>query len=130
MPGPDGVSVVITDSQGTDHTINFSRADIITEHTIVDISVVAEDFGGGDQIAGEQQVRAAIKLLGDALDVGEDIIILRFKCVPLDVAGVQDVTDIFIEDVEPPTNQANIPITLRELATFATANIDINVVFV
>lgn len=128
--GPDGVSVVITDSQGTDHTINFSRADIITEHTIVDISVVAADFGGGDQVAGEQQVRTAIKALGDTLDVGEDIIILRFKCVPLEIAGVQDVTDIFIEDVEPPTNQANIVISQRELATFITTNIDINVVFV
>ena len=130
VAGPDGVTVVIVDSQGTNHTINFSRADVITEHAIVDISVVAADFGGNDQVAGEAQVRAAIKALGDALNVGEDVIILRFKCAPLTIAGVQDVTDIFIEDVDPPTNQANIVITQRELATFATADIDINVVFV
>ena len=128
--GPDGVSVVVTDSQGTDHTINFSRADTIEEHIIVDISVVAATFGDGDQIAGELQVRNALKALGDALDIGEDITILRFKCSPLGVAGVQDVTDIFIEDVDPPTTQVNIAITQRELATFITANIDINVVFV
>ena len=128
--GVNGVAVVVTDSQGTNHTINFSRADTITEHTIVDISVVAADFGGGDQVAGEKQVRDAIKALGDTLDVGEDVIILRFKCAPLAIAGVNDVTDIFIENTDPPTNQANISISQRELGTFSTSDIDINVVFV
>lgn len=130
VAGPNGVTVVIVDSQGTNHTINFSRADVITEHTIIDVSVVAAEFGGGDQVAGEAQIRDAIKALGDTLDVGEDVIILRFKCVPFTIAGVVDVTDIFIEDVDPPTDQINIVITQRELATFITANIDINVVFV
>ena len=130
VPGPSGVSVIITDSQGTDHTINFSRAEDITMHVEVDINVIATEFGGGNQVNGEQEVREAIKALGDLQNIGQDIIILRYKCVPLDIAGVDDVTDIYIEDTDPPLNQANISFTARQLPKFSTANIDINVNFV
>ena len=128
--GPDGVTESIIDSQGVSHDINFSRADEVTMHVIVDINVVAVDFGGGSQVAGEQQVREAIKALGDLQEIGQSITILRYKCAPLAVTGVDDVTDIFIEDIDPPTNQANIPLLPRELATFSTADIDINVTFI
>lgn len=130
VAGPSGVSVVVTDSQGTDHTINFSRAEDITMHVEVDISVIATEFGGGSQVNGEQEVREAIKALGDLQNIGQDITILRYKCVPLEITGVDDVADIFVEDVDPPLNQANIAFTARQLPKFSTANIDINVTFV
>ncbi len=130
VSGTSGVEVVITDSQGVNHTIRFSRPDEIQMYVSVDINVVADEFGAGSQVNGEQQVREAIKAVGDALQIGEDVIILPFQCAPLGVAGVKDVPAIRIEDIDPPTNTSNITIDPRELATFAIADIDINVTFV
>lgn len=122
-PGPNGVTVVITDSQGTPHSINFSRPTDEQMFVDVDITVDGTLFGGGDQDAGEQQVKDAIALLGQAQQIGEDVIILRYKCEPLSVAGVVDVGLTEIEDTFPPTNTANISIAVRNLATFDTSDI-------
>ena len=73
-----GVSVVVVDSQGDSHTINFSRPEQIQTHVEVDISASLAEFGGGDQVVGEQQVKEAIKDLGDSLAIGDDIIIVQF----------------------------------------------------
>ena len=75
-------------------------------------------------------MKEAIRALGRALQIGEDVFINKFLCAPFAVAGVIDVTVIKIEDVFPPTNTANIVIADRELATFSTADIVVNVVFV
>lgn len=130
VPGPNGVEEIITDSQGVSHTIRFSRADEIQMFVEVDIDATASIFGGGSQVLGEQQVREAIKATGDVLQIGEDVIILRFKCAPLDVAGVVDVTSIDIEDTFPPSNTLNIVILDRELATFSISDIVVNTTFV
>ena len=130
VPGPNGVTELVVDSQGTSHTIEFSRADNVQMFVEVDINAIATEFGGGSQVAGEQQVREAIKALGDLQQIGQGVTILRFKCVPLGIAGVDDVTDIYIEATFPPVNQANIVLLPRELATFSTADIAINVTFV
>lgn len=131
VAGPNGVTETITDSQGYTHDINYSLADKIPLHTVVDVNVVAGIFGGGIQVNGEQEIREAIKDYADgALLIGDGITILRFKCIPLDIEGVEDVTDIYIDTLAVPVNQANIPGTQRELFTFSTADIDINVTFV
>ena len=130
VPGPSGVTEVVIDSQAIPHNINFSRADEITMHIEVDIDVIATEFGAGSQVLGEQQVREALKALGDAQSIGQNVIILPFRCAPLGVSGVKDVTAIYIENTDPPTNTTNIVLTARELAIFSTANIDINVNFI
>jgi len=135
VPGPNGVTVAIIDSQGVSVDINFSRPDTIQMHVIADIVVSAAEFGGGSQVDGEQQVREAILAVGDSLQIGQDIVILSFRCAPLasavgGVAGVLDVTSMLIENVDPPTNADNIGISDRSLATFAIADIDLNVTFV
>jgi hypothetical protein len=130
VAGPNGVTVPITDSQGGIHDISFSRPDQIQMHVEADIIVTASEFGAGDQVAGEQLVREAIKAVGDSLQIGQDVIILSFKCAPLSVAGVQDVTVMLIEDVDPPLNSSNIIIAGRDLATFAISDIDLNVTFI
>lgn len=130
VAGPTGVEVIVTDSQGTSHTIRYSKADEIQMFVEVDVSVTKSTYGGGDQVAGDTQVKEAIRAVGNALQIGEDIFINKFLCAPFDVAGVVDVTVIKIEDTFPPTNTANIVIADRDLATFSTADIVVNVVFV
>lgn len=128
--GPNGFTEVIVDSQGESHSINGSRPDEVAMHIEIDIDVVAADFGAGSQLNGEQEVRAALKALGDTLQIGDRVTILKFECVPIGIAGVDDVTAIKIEDTDPPTNTANIIMLSRELATFSISDIDINVTFV
>lgn len=129
-PGPNGVTVQVTDSQGTIHDINFSRPTETRMYVDVTVSADAAEFGAGDQAAGEQAVKEAIEAVGDALQIGEDVIINKFLCAPFGVNGVLDVTAIAIEDTTPPTNTANITIADREIATFSDADISVTVVFV
>ena len=129
-PGPDGRTIGVVDSQGFSIDINFSRPTEIQMFVEVDISVNGDAFGGGDQVAGEVQVKDAIKAVGDLQQIGQDVIINQFLCAPFEVAGVVDVPIIRIEDIFPPTNTANIPVAARELATFQTSDIVVNVTVV
>ncbi len=129
-PGPDGRTEIITDSQGKSHNINYSRPTAIQMFIEVDIDATQSTFGGGDQTAGETQVKDVLKALGDLQQIGEDVIIAKFLCSPFDVAGVVDVTLMQIEATFPPTNTANIVIAGRDIATFSTADIVVNVTFV
>lgn len=131
VPGPNGVTVSVTDSQGISHDVNFSRPDTLRMFIEIDITIDG-NFGGGDSVAGLQQVKEALKDFGDTLLIGEDIIINQFEAAVLEssggVTGVVDTPTTRIEDSFPPTNTANIVIASRELATFSTADIVVNIV--
>lgn len=126
-PGPDGRTVSITDSQGFSRDIKYSRPTSIQMYVEVDIDVDGDLFGGGNQVVGEELVKDAIKSVGDLQQIGQDVIIIQFRCAPLAVTGVVDVPVIKIEDVFPPTNTSNISVAGRELAEFSTADMVVNV---
>lgn len=116
-------SEIITDSQGFTHTIEFSRP---TEIPIY-IELTVDVDGGLFPADGADQIKAALKELGDTEGIGDDIISLKYEATPLEIAGVIDVTAFLIDDVFPPVSAANIAIALRELATFDTGDIDLTV---
>ena len=126
-PGPFGRTETVPDSQGVNHDVNFNFVEEIQIYVDVDITVRAAQFGAGDTLVGEQLVKEAIKAFGDELNIGQDIVIVAFQCIPLDVDGVVDVPAIRIEDVPSPTNTANFPISDRQIASFSTADITVNV---
>lgn len=128
VPGPSGTTVGVINSQGNTIPIGFSRPDTVTMHIEVDILVDAT-FGNGDQILGEQTVKQAIKDIGDAYNIGQDLVILLLRCAPLAVTGVKDVTAIAVGTVDPPVNTSNIVISERSLAFFSTLNVDVNVTY-
>jgi len=116
-------SKTVEDSAGFSHTIEFSRPTeipIYMEFTVLTDPVLFPTDG-------VDQIKVAMKLFGDAIQVGEDVIALQFKCVPLDIAGVIDVTIFLIDDVDPPVSSANIVIDYREIATFDTGDMDVTV---
>jgi uncharacterized phage protein gp47/JayE len=84
------ISEVIVDSQGTNHTILADRADPID--MFLDITVITD----GDYPAdGDTQVAAALKALGDTLQIGEDVIYNQFLGETLTTAGgVSGVVDV------------------------------------
>lgn len=117
------ISKTVTDSQGFSHTIEFSRptpVPIYMELTVLtDPAVFPAD--------GVDQIKAALVAEGATLEVGDDVIALQFKCVPLDVAGVIDVTVFLIDDVDPPVGSVNITIAATDIATFSSTDIDVTV---
>ena len=129
-PGDEGVTVGVSDTQGTVRPIKFSRPIETRFYVTVDIEAIRGVFGAGVEINGQQEVRDSIKDVGDSLSIGTDIKNLRFGCAPLSVAGVHDVTKIAIGIEENPTDEGNISISDRTLATFASEDIVVNVTYV
>jgi len=117
-------SMSVLDSMGFLHTVNFSRP---TEVPIwIELTVTKNPVTF--PIDGEAQIKAALKAYGDALQIGDDVIALQFKCVPLSVGGVVDVTIFKIDTINPPVNTGNISVLFRDLATFDTSRITVTVV--
>lgn len=113
-------SGVATDSQGDPHTIFFSRPTLIEEFMDVDYERYDEEVFPTD---GEAQIAAAVLAFGQALGIGQDILIDRFEATAvLATTGVAE-TQVKIEDVFPPTNDENIPISKRERAVFDASRI-------
>jgi len=116
-------SDTVTDTQGIDHTIKWSKPTPIPIY--IDLTVDTDsDLFPSD---GSEQIKAALVAYGDSLLSGQDVIALVFKAIPLDIAGVIDVTVFKIDDTDPPTGTVNIAIATRELATFSSLDIDVTV---
>lgn len=117
------VTESVLDSMGFTHSISYSRpgeVEIWIELTVVtDPLLFPAD--------GADQIKAALKAFGDTMQIGDDVIALQFRCVPLSVAGVIDVTIFKIDIVDPPTGTGNITIAFRDLAVFDTSRMDLTV---
>ncbi len=115
------VTEVITDSTGGLHTINFSRPD--TVEIFVDITLDTDPL----LYEGDSAVEAKIVEVGSTLNISDDVIAERIKCAAFEVAGVLDVTAFIIDitAIPPGTNEANIPMALRDQAIFDSARIDV-----
>jgi uncharacterized phage protein gp47/JayE len=116
-------SETVVDSMGISHTIKFSRP---VEVPIYIKITAAVDFSIYP-IDGDTQIKEALINLGDAQQVGEDVVALQYQCAPLTIAGVEDVTDFIIDEttIPPGTNESNITIEAREIATFDTSRIEV-----
>lgn len=113
-------SNTVEDSMGFNHAIGWSKP---TEVPIyMDLTLDTNDDYPSD---GDDLVKAALVAYGNTLEIGEDVVALQFKAVPLEVAGVDDVTAFEIDIVSPPTGTTNITIDVRSLATFDTTDIRI-----
>lgn len=89
------ISELIVDSQGTSHTIEASRPDPM--EIFIDVTVTVD---GNYPLDGDAQVAQALKDLGDALQIGDDVIFKKFECEPFDISGVVDIT-LFEIDKQP-----------------------------
>lgn len=107
-------TVYVDDSQGFAHAIHFSRPTVRNIFVEMTVQVDLTEF----PMDGEEQIRARVIESGQELLIGEDIYALTFKCIPLEVAGVNDVPDFKIDTVFPPLASSNIVIAFREFAQF------------
>lgn len=122
------------DSQGTSHTVKFTRPDEIEIYVIITVEVDAESYPDD----GDDLVKAAIVAFGDDQGAGRNArarpigaaVISRVDSagIELGVAGVIDTPSVKIGTAAVPTLETTIAISLRELAVFDTSRIDVVVV--
>lgn len=121
------ISETITDSQGFDHTISFSRATEIEIHEEIDVTVNTDpDLGPIYPVDGDAQVKAALVASGTTLGIGRNVIFEKEKCQAFDVSGVLDITDFQLDTSGPPAGTSNITIANREISVFDTSRVTVN----
>lgn len=114
------VSGTVTDSQGFDHTIEFSRPGSVTIYLEVDLTTNA-DF----PVDGLTLVETEILSYADALEIGEDVIVFPVLVGSFDnVPGIIDVA-VRIGTAASPTLDDNIVVGATEIADFDSARITI-----
>lgn len=121
-----GTSVLTTytDKYGNPVDIRFTRAAALTTYLIVDVTTNS-DFDGTD---GPTAIKNALVASGDALAMGDDVIALALRAIPLGVKGVVDVPSLKLGFAAAPTGTANLTVTNRQIARFDTSRITVNLV--
>lgn len=120
------VSKTATDSQGLPHTIKFSRPDEVDIYLILDLTVDSNYPADGDA-----QVEAVMVAWGNALGVGQDVIVFPALVAQLD--NISGITDIVVKiGIAPaPTLDDNIIIDDGtggdvELSRWDTGRVEVN----
>lgn len=118
-----GVSGTAADSQGTLHTIAFSRP---TEIPIWIIATVHKD-ATTYPADGDAQIKQKIAAWGNALANGRDVRANSIAAQAFGVDGVLDVPSLpLIGTSNPPTVSTTIAVSTRQRATYDTSRITVN----
>lgn len=119
--GPDEITEVITDTQGINHTIKFSRPTEIDIYLDLMLTVNASYPSDGDA-----QVEAAMVAFGLTLGVGDDVIVYPQLIAAINpIPGITGIT-VDIDTSPSPSGDANIAIAVTEIAIFDAANINVS----
>jgi uncharacterized phage protein gp47/JayE len=108
-----------TDSAGNVHALEFSRPEEIEIYIDLELTYDADLYPSD----GDDQVKAAIVAWGDGRDAGYDARSSALIAQVFSIAGVLDVTQMFIDDAPGPSAGTTIPISSRQLATYDTSRI-------
>lgn len=107
-----------TDENGDAQPERFTRVSRLTVYVSLTLVRTADYPTDGDT-----QVKAAIVAKGSELLAGQEVVALALRAAALEVAGVHDVT-AYTQGLSPgPVLSANLPIGVRERATFSTVNV-------
>lgn len=110
-----------TDSVGNSHVMKFSRPDEEEIYVTVTLKKDATYPSNGDD-----QVKARIVELGNALGSGKNVVSTQIARWVYDVTGVHDVDPPLIGTSPSPVSQTTLTITSRQIPKFALARIVVN----
>lgn len=118
-------SGVVSDEQGFEHIINFSRptaVPIYVTWTITKNSLFP--------VNGAALIKQATVDRGSQLNIGDQVIVngtMGLSCAVDEIPGITDFT-IAVGTSASPTLDNNIPISVKQLATFDTSRVVVNYV--
>lgn len=110
-----------TDSQGTSHTMKYSRPTEVPIYIIVNVTKDPDTYPAD----GDDLIKQAIVDWGDEQVCGKNAVASAITAQAFTVDGVLDVTAVKIGTAPAPTLSVTIPISLRELATYDTSRISV-----
>lgn len=113
-------TITVTDSQGVDVAVSFSRPVDTNVYVIVTLTALA------GQYVGDAKVKDAIIAWGDALGTGRDVSYSRALSTIDQLGGVVDVSDLRLGFASDPTGAATLVITPSQAADFDTSRIVVN----
>lgn len=115
-------SAVATDAVGDSHLVYFARAVQVPIY----IDAIITTRSGISVASVSAAVKTKLVEFGRAeFPLGEDVIALALRAAILEVPGVVDVPTFELGTSPSPSGTANIPITIREIATFDTSRITV-----
>lgn len=119
----------VTDSNGVSHTVKWSRPVEVPIWVRLDVVKYAATFPSD----GETQIKTAVAAYGDSLGVGRSVrsqplgaVIVPDPANGGGVTGVLEVTLVYIRTSSPPIAATTIAIATREISTFDTSRLTIN----
>jgi hypothetical protein len=119
------VTEIVTDSQGQDLTIKFSR--LVQTRIYVDVTLTTNtdiDQGPIYPASGDDQVKAALALI--KFEAGQDVWPEFLKnAITSAVPGIKEITLIEFEDSTPPTNTATIVIPPTNFANIDSSDVTV-----
>lgn len=110
-----------TDSQGTDHTMKFTRADEIEIYVVLTLTKDPDEYPAD----GDALVKTAITEFGANQSTGKDAVAWSIGAQAIKVPGVLEVTSCFIGTAPAPGTSATVAISTRQLATYDTLRISV-----
>ncbi len=115
---------LVEDSTGVERAVKFSRADVREVWLEYDVTVYSNDFPE----TGEDLIKeAAAEYAANYINLGLDVVSVRFKAQALTIPGVLDVTELRLGFAASPVGVVNLPITGREIAAIDTSRIDVTI---
>lgn len=118
---PTPVNVVITDSEGEQHTMTFTRPDILTLYVTAEFDVNEEYPQDGDL-----QAQTGIKTRGDTYDIGDDVVPFYLGGGFSTVPGIVSNPVIKIGTSPDPTSTDTLVVSTIQWPQFDSTRIIIN----
>jgi uncharacterized phage protein gp47/JayE len=117
------ITGTVTDSEGTAHTIEFSRPGLLPIHVVINLKVNPSLFPSD----GATLVKEALVEWADSYyRIGRDVVASTlYPTVLAAVPGVLDVSSLFIGTAASPGTNATITVGVRQLAELDTSRITV-----
>lgn len=116
-----GNATVIINGVTTTKVVGFSRPAQLLVYLIVDLKKIVPGYVG-DTVVNEYIATQANAMFSP----GEEVIALAIRAMPLDLAGIKDVTSLRLGLSASPAGTINLPVTVRQIARFSTSRIIVN----
>lgn len=114
--------LTVVDGSGSNQTVRFSRPTELPFYVTVGVTYDPKTF----PVDGAAQIKQALITFWSTKTVGDDVVRSQLFA-PIDaIAGTYDTTSLTLGFAAAPVGIVNLPVTTRQLATLAVANIVVN----
>jgi len=120
------VTVAVTDSQGTDHNINFSRPSDVPFYITVNTNQLANFPEGGATLIQQAIYDYFMTEALTSLSIGDDVIYSQVYVPAGSVVG-HSIQSLYIDTSASPSATSDITISYDELASLDLSDIVVNV---